>query len=312
MALQEIAFTSHNGRDHIQAWIYEPAADPVAVVQLVHGLGEHSRRYLHMITTLLDARCIVVADDHAGHGRTAMLSGVWTDAGDDGAKVVVEDELTLQGLVREQFPDLPYLVFGHSWGSMIARAMAVDPRARLNGLALCGVAAQLKGLEHSLDREGLRAAVDADPAGRAEPVFVEQMFDGFLDRCGPNPGPTDWVATDPFIVRDHAKDKFNNFGAPMSNRFAWSFLEIYQRANSESFYRDLPPMPVLIFSGGDDPVANFGDGAQQVADELSRAGHDVEIRIYPGLRHEVHNESKSRADVEAKLVRFVTRVASAT
>ena len=98
----------------------------------------------------------------------------------------------------------------------------------------------------------------------------------------------------------------------MSNRFAWSFLEIYQRANSESFYRDLPPMPVLIFSGGDDPVANFGDGAQQVADELSRAGHDVEIRIYPGLRHEVHNESKSRADVEAKLVRFVTRVASAT
>ena len=67
MALQEIAFTSHNGRDHIQAWIYEPAADPVAVVQLVHGLGEHSRRYLHMITTLLDARCIVVADDHAGH-----------------------------------------------------------------------------------------------------------------------------------------------------------------------------------------------------------------------------------------------------
>lgn len=59
MALQEIAFTSHNGRDHIQAWIYEPAADPVAVVQLVHGLGEHSRRYLHMITTLVtdELRC---------------------------------------------------------------------------------------------------------------------------------------------------------------------------------------------------------------------------------------------------------------
>ena len=50
MALQEIAFTSHNGRDHIQAWIYEPAADPVAVVQLVHGLGTVSYTHLTLPT----------------------------------------------------------------------------------------------------------------------------------------------------------------------------------------------------------------------------------------------------------------------
>lgn len=72
MALQEIEFTSRNRRDAIQAWAYEPVGTPAAVVQIIHGLGEHSRRYLHMISALLDASFIVVADDHAGHGRTAM------------------------------------------------------------------------------------------------------------------------------------------------------------------------------------------------------------------------------------------------
>ena len=75
VALQEITFTSANGRDTVQAWVYEPVGTPTAVVQVVHGLGEHSRRYLHLTSTLLDAGFVVVADDHAGHGRTAMGSG---------------------------------------------------------------------------------------------------------------------------------------------------------------------------------------------------------------------------------------------
>ena len=65
MALQEIEFTSRNRRDAIQAWAYEPVGTPAAVVQIIHGLGEHSRRYLHMISALLDASFIVVADDQA-------------------------------------------------------------------------------------------------------------------------------------------------------------------------------------------------------------------------------------------------------
>lgn len=81
MALHETPFTSINGRDEIQAWIYEPTTPARAIVQIVHGLGEHSRRYLHLITALLDVGFVVAADDHAGHGRTAMLSGVWQDAG---------------------------------------------------------------------------------------------------------------------------------------------------------------------------------------------------------------------------------------
>ena len=92
MALHEIRFPSANGRDQIHGWIYAPATTPRAIVQIAHGLGEHSRRYLHLISALLDAGFVVAADDHAGHGATAVESGVWDDTGENGAAVVVDDE----------------------------------------------------------------------------------------------------------------------------------------------------------------------------------------------------------------------------
>lgn len=309
MALQEIEFTSHNGRDTIQAWVYEPVGTPRAVVHLIHGLGEHSRRYLHLTSTLVDAGFVVVADDHAGHGRTAMQSGVWADGGEDGGVVAVTDEATLFHQARELFPDLPYVVLGHSWGSMIARVLAVEPGVEVDGLALCGIAAQMKGIEQSLDRERLRAAKDSDGASPVADDIVGAVFDGFLDRCGPDAGPTDWIATDADVVADHGRDRFNNFGAPMSNRFLQGFVDTYDLANHDAFYARMPKVPVAIFAGGDDPVANFGEGAKAVAGRLEADGHDVELHLYEGMRHEVHNEPASRADVEEALVAFVERVA---
>lgn len=310
MSLREITFTSANGRDTIQGWLYTPAAPPRAVVQIVHGLGEHSRRYLHLISALLDAGCAVVADDHAGHGRTAMESGIWGDAGEDAADVVVEDELTLQAAAREQFPDLPYILFGHSWGSMIARAVAMRPEARLDALGLCGVAAGMRGIEQSIDRAAL-AEVAGSPQS-AEPVpgeLMGQLFDGFLERFGEGAGPTAWVALDADVVADHGADPFNNFGAPLSARFVQGFVDLYDRANGDDFYAALPAaLPVLILAGDQDPVTAHGEGAYHVANRLWDSGHrDVRTRVYPGVRHEVHNEPGTRADVEQEIIALVER-----
>ncbi|MDA2877337.1 alpha/beta hydrolase, partial [Streptococcus pneumoniae] len=156
----------------------------------------------------------------------AMESGVWADAGDEAARVVVDDELTLQAKAREILPGMPYIVFGHRWGSMIARSMASRPETELTGLALCGIAAQMMGIEQTIDRAELAVAAAGDH--RAEPAadhLVGQLFDGFLDRCGPDAGPTAWVALDEAVVADHGRDPFNNFGAPMSARFLQGFVD---------------------------------------------------------------------------------------
>lgn len=311
MSLQEIEFTSANGRDTIQAWVYEPIGQPNAIVQLIHGLGEHSRRYLHLISTLVDAGFIVVAGDHAGHGRTAMQQGTWGDAGEDAAKVVVADEVTLQAKARAALPQLPYVVFGHSWGSMIARGMAVDPQAQLSGLILCGIAAQMRGIETTINRPELaRLASGASAADPAPQDLVGQLFDGFLGRFGDNPGPTAWVALDADVVADHARDPFNNFGAPLSARFLQGFVDLYDHVNSDDWYKQLPAdLPVLILAGDQDPVTNYGEGAYHVANRLTDSGHaDVRTRVFPGVRHEVHNEPTTRAETERETVEFIQGV----
>lgn len=283
-------------------------------MQVVHGLGEHSRRYLHLVTTLLDAGVVVVAGDHAGHGRTAMESGVWADAGDDAARVVVADELTLQAKARALLGDgslLPWVVYGHSWGSMIARAVATDPEARLSGLVLGGIAAQMHGMEQVLDRPALAALATGDHAADPAPAeLVGQLFDGFLDRYGPGAGPTAWVALDADVVADHARDPFNNFGAPLSARFLQGFVDLYDQVNGDDWYAHVPAdLPVLVLAGDQDPVTNYGEGAYHVANRLVRSGHaDVRTRVFTGVRHEVHNEPTTRAEAEREITDFVARV----
>jgi alpha-beta hydrolase superfamily lysophospholipase len=291
--------------------MYAPVGKPRAIVQLVHGLGEHSRRYLHLTSTLLDAGFVVVAGDHAGHGRTAMQQGTWGDAGDDAARVVVADEMTLQAKARDALPALPYLVFGHSWGSMIARAMASESQARLAGLALCGIASQIHGIEAVLDRAELaRLAAGPDAAQAVPDAFMGQLFGEFLERYGDGAGPTAWVALDPDVVADHGRDVFNNFGAPLSARFLQGFIDLYDRVNAEAWYGSVPAdLPVLILAGDQDPVTNYGEGAYHVANRLVRSGHrDVRTRVFPGVRHEVHNEPATRAETEREIVEFAQRV----
>lgn len=315
MAIDEIDFTSSNDRDTIHGWLYTPTTTPTGIIHLIHGLGEHSRRYLHLITTLLDSGFAVVADDHAGHGRTAMQSGIWGDAGDEAARIVVSDELTLQRKAREILPGLPYIVFGHSWGSMIARVMASHPDADLAGLALCGVAAQMRGIDQTIDWDELAEAAIGDR--RADPAsdhLVGQLFDGFIERFGPDAGPTAWVALDEAVVADHGRDPFNNFGAPMSARFLQGFVDLYDGANADSWYATIPSgLPVLILAGDQDPVANYGEGAYHVANRLRATGHDdVRTRVFAGVRHEVHNEPTTRLEVEAEIVDFASRVSNRT
>ena len=313
MALHEITFTSANGRDTIQAWVHEPTGAARGVVQVVHGLGEHSRRYLHLTSTLLDAGFVVVGDDHAGHGRTAMESGVWADAGDDAAQVVVADTLRVQAEARALpgLDALPWVLYGHSWGSMIARAAATDADARLTGLALGGIAAQMHGMEEVLDRPALAALAAGEHAAEPAPQeLVGQLFDGFLERYGPGAGPTAWVALDADVVADHARDPFNNFGAPLSARFLQGFVDLYDRANGDDWYASVPAgLPVLILAGDQDPVTSYGEGAYHVANRLVRTGHpDVRTRVFTGVRHEVHNERTTRAEAEREITDFATRV----
>lgn len=77
MSIREISFPSANGRDTIKAWSYSPLGKPKAIVQLIHGYGEHSRRYLHMISKFNEAGFVVLLMIISVMVKPAMTEAPW-------------------------------------------------------------------------------------------------------------------------------------------------------------------------------------------------------------------------------------------
>ena len=172
--LHEISFKSFNERDEVQGWVYVPACEPKGIIQLIHGFGEHSRRYFHMIVAFMDAGFIVAADDHVGHGKTAVVNDTWGDWGNKGAHTMMEDEHILTGIVKKMYPDLPYFLFGHSMGSFIARDYIAKYGNELKGVTICGTCGALPSLQEAM--AAVREAVDAGKGDESDPAFTGMLF----------------------------------------------------------------------------------------------------------------------------------------
>ena len=108
------------GRLHGVCWM--PEGKPRAVLQILHGIAEFVERYDEFATFLCDRGYLVVGEDHMGHGQSV---------GDEGVKgyfhggwfTAVEDSYRLMQATKKEYPDVPYILFGHSMGSFMARTI---------------------------------------------------------------------------------------------------------------------------------------------------------------------------------------------
>ncbi len=312
MALREIAFASYNKRDTVKGWIYTPIRKPRAVVQAVHGFGEHSRRYLHMIGTLLDAGFVVCADDHVAHGKTAADADTWGDPGGKGFATYIEDEHSLRELVMNDYPGIPYFMFGHSWGSMIARGYAARHGEGMSGMILCGVCSQLRGADLLCERDDMRKMIDSGLGREDGSRFQAILFSGMTSRFENPRTPNDWIAGDPDVVADHASDPFNNLTNPPTVQLIHDFVELYRLIEADDWAAKVPrELPVYLIAGDMDPCCNYGEGLYHVANRLGITGHNaIKVRCYSGERHEIHNEPHLRGEVEQGIVEFIDGVLS--
>ena len=284
--LHEVKFRSYNERDDVYGWIYVPAAEPAGIIQIVHGFGEHSRRYLRMIVHLMDFGFIVAADDHVGHGKTALENNVWSDWGDKGPHTMMEDEHTLATIVREKYPDLPYFMFGHSMGSFIARDYVTKYGDELAGAIFCGTCGVFPGVDEGI--EVLQKAVDEGRGEERDPKVGEMLMGWMFERC--EEGVTignEWICHDPYVQKDHAADPFDALTG-----ISWA----------EKVPKDLP---IYNIGGDQDPVGNYGEGIYRVTNWLKATDHKVETEVYNGYRHEIHNYEDIRDDVEAGIANFM-------
>jgi len=296
--LHEVSFTSYNERDQVQAWIYVPACKPNGIVQLIHGFGEHSRRYIHMISAFLDAGYIVAADDHVGHGKTAMVNNIWGDWGDKGCHTMMEDEHTLKKIVCEKYPNLPYFLFGHSMGSFITRDFIAKYGNELNGATICGTTGIFRGAKEV--KEKLKDGEESDPN------IVGSLMGWMCERCGEVQIGNEWICHDPYVQKDHAQDPFDAFTRPTSNRSIYDFIQMMLTIEGTQWAKKVPKkLPIYNIAGDQDPVGEYGLGVCQVSNWLVETGHHVTTKLYSGYRHEIHNYAEIKNEVEAGIIEFM-------
>ena len=303
--LHEVSFPSFNGRDQVQGWIYVPACEPVGVVQLVHGFGEHSRRYLHMIVALMEAGFVVAADDHVGHGKTAMENDTWGDWGDAGCHTMMEDEHSLKELVAEKYPDLPYFMFGHSMGSMIARDFAAKYGSELAGLVICGTPGVFRMTDVVAPK--IEAAIAEGKAHESDPAFVGELMGWMFARCEEGAAlGNEWICHDPCVQRDHAQDPFDAFTHPTHNVSLLDFIGMMKVVEGVEWAEKVPTdLPILNIAGDQDPVGEWGACTYQVSNWLVDTGHEVVTHLYTGYRHEIHNYADLKDEVEGDIIDFL-------
>lgn len=301
--LYEGEFDSSNKRDKVQYWIYVPAAKPKGVIQLVHGFGEHARRYLHMISRFVEAGYIVAADDHVGHGKTAIVNdGTWGDWGDAGFETMVDDEHLLKTEVEKIFPDLDYYMFGHSMGSVITRQFIARFGDELKAATICGTCGSFatKEAEEMLEKdvaEGRAKETDAEAAGAAMGWMGE--------RCGEVKIGNEWICHDPYVQIDHANDPFDAFTKPTTNQSLLYFMQMIDDVTGPEWAAKVPKeLPIYSIAGDQDPFGGYGAGPYEVSNWLYDTGHNVKTKVYPGYRHEIHNYKDIKNEVVDGIIAF--------
>lgn len=285
----------------VNSWL--PSGQPAAVVQIAHGMAEHSARYARFAEALTAAGYAVHASDHRGHGGTAgsvEAQGHMSDH--QGFDVAVDDLHTVNGWIREQHPGLPVFLLGHSMGSFLSRAYAVRHGSGLAGLVLSGTATD-PGL---LGRVGsVVAGLEARVRGRGarSALMTTLSFGEYNKAFKPNRTDFDWLSRDEAEVDAYIADPY--CGATFSAGHWQDLLGGLMWVNRDDTVARIPQdLPIHLVAGAVDPVGGEKAG-EVVAAQLRRAGiRDVSTTWWPGARHEILNET-NRDEVTADIVAWL-------
>ncbi|MEV4737439.1 MULTISPECIES: alpha/beta fold hydrolase [unclassified Microbacterium] len=255
--------------------VHPAAGEARGVVQLLHGVGEHAGRYVALIAALTDAGFHVYADDHRGHGRTGIRQhegpAKLGRLGAGGLRAAEAAIWQLTGIIKDEQPDLPLVLLGHSWGSFLAQMLVNDHPEAWDAVILSGSALRMPGALNAAPLNARWAAPDATGL--------------------------EWLSRDPEVWSAFHDDPLTT-EEPLLKLFGpIEAAKLYGRPRKD-LGRDIP---LLLLVGRDDPVGGPRSVHRLAEAYRTRSGFtDVTTLVYPDARHEIFaelNQAEVRADV---------------
>lgn len=260
------------------------------IIQIAHGMGEHILRYQGIAVFLAKQGFIVCGNDHLGHGRSIQdeeEKGFFGDE-EESWKYLLQDMHYLMTFTKKLFEPLPYFLLGHDLGSLLAREFATLYHSELAGTILMGTSGGnlLLNANLNLCEEGILLK-----GAKARAYAVHRLaFGAFNLKFAPSRTEFDWLSSDTEMVDRFIEDEDCGFVFTYSGyREIFSLLK--RVCSLEWALRMNRELPVLLLSGKNDPVGNYGKGVKQVCSWLNQAGcTNVEMKLFDEGRHELLND----------------------
>ncbi|MGB5192698.1 MAG: lysophospholipase [Polyangiales bacterium] len=308
MKSADFAFQTVDGANiQVRGWVIE---QPKAIVQVLHGMAEHSARYARLARALADAGYSTYAHDHRGHGQSVPEGGSPGHMADsDGWNRIVEDAHGVNREIAKRHPNVPIIILGHSMGSFVLQQLLFEHPNDMIAAALSGS----NGKPPPIAVLGkLVARIERARVGKRSPSPVMQKltFEDYNKAFAPNRTEFDWLSRDPEEVDKYVADPLCGFA--VSTQVWIDMLAALDRISNPRNVAKVPKgMPIYLFAGARDPVGDYGKGVKRLREAYKRAAiFDVRLKLYPDARHEVLNET-NRQEVTNDLIAWLDEIVAA-
>lgn len=272
----------------VQSISPESNAEVKGIISIVHGMAEHSDRYLPIAEYLAGKGYSVFMHDHAGHGKSIKSKDDLGYFGEiDGSEKIVDDINSVIEIAKGELPGKSVIIWGHSMGSFAARRFIAKYPSAADGAVICGTS----GANPAAGAGIAVAKLVAKLLGkRHRSSLLDSMAFGTYNKKFTGDTGFEWLSESNCNVKAYIEDelcgyKFTAFGFK-------DLFTLLSCVSTKDWYDAVPTeMPIYLIAGDMDPVGNYGKGVTEVYKKLEESGHkNVRIKLYPGLRHEIHNE----------------------
>ena len=285
MIKEEFYFDSRDGENRIHAVRYTPDDGNVrGIVQIVHGMAEYVERYENLAEFLTKRGILVTGEDHLGHGKSVSEGGSFGYfCEQDPATVVVRD--------------VPYIILGHSMGSFIARNYLCRYGSGIGGAVIVGTGMQPAGLIFA--SKAMAGIQKLFCGSKHVSHFMDKAaFGGYNKRIDSPRTSSDWLSRNTENVDRYIEDELCGFTFTV-NGFQTLFELIRRLQKQENLEKVPQNLPILMVSGAEDPVGDYGKGVHKACDSLKRAGvKNITVKLYENDRHELLNEDDAEVAME--------------
>ena len=279
-------YRSANHKNRIHYYIFEPETDLRAILQITHGWKDYIERNEELIRFFTDHGVMVCGCDFIGHGRSSREEDLGQLEEEDGWSCLVKDVKRLTSYIKREYPGVPFFLYGHGMGSLVTRLCCLH-ESHWNGVILSGTSSRQKYCRRAI----LFTAILRRFKGlnHRSSLLEKLIYKRLNRRYRREKNYLSWFSADEEVRERYGADRRSQFQFTLS-----AYENIFKMlglVSTRKWYRSIDKdLPILLISGKDDPIGNFGKGIDEIFQRLSGEGCPVEEKLYEGVRHELQSD----------------------